>query len=61
MEAGNLTEAQVEKLLKNLRIKGKNIYTARNSREKRRRLDPKKIVTKSIFRSKNYKCVSASG
>ena len=56
-----MTEAQVEKLLKNLRIKGKNIYAARNSREKRRRLDPKKIVTKSIFRSKNYKCVSASG
>ena len=33
--------------------------------EERRRLDPKKnyqkITTKSIFRSKNYKCVSASG
>ena len=33
--------------------------------EERKRLDPKKnyqkITTKSIFRSKNYKCVSASG
>ena len=35
MEAGNLTEAQVEELLKNVRKKGKNTNTARNSRSRK--------------------------
>ena len=35
MDAGSLTEAQVEELLKNVRKKGKNSNTARNSRSRK--------------------------
>jgi len=35
VQAGNLTEAQVEELLKNVRKKGKNTNTARNSRSRK--------------------------
>ena len=35
VEEGNLTEAQVEELLKNVRKKGKNTNTARNSRSRK--------------------------
>ena len=35
MDAGSLTEAQVEELLKNVRKKGKNTNTARNSRSRK--------------------------
>ena len=35
VDAGSLTEAQVEELLKNVRKKGKNTNTARNSRSRK--------------------------